>query len=69
MTPAIGSRWRSKRNGRIRTVNQDGRDPDGNRVGVQLRFDNPRRLRWVALTPSGHPCGYEPAGDAKEGEG
>ena len=62
MTPAIGSRWRSKRNGRIGAVNNVG-------YGItQLRFDGPPRLRWLQLTKDGRPCGYE-AVEEKEGEG
>ena len=53
--PAIGSKWRSKRNGRVATVNMI------QAFSVQLRFCDSGGLRWVALTvKSGHPCGYEP---------
>lgn len=59
----VGSKWRSKRNGRVATVNNVCADHES--CGVQLRFDNPPRLRWVALTPSGSPCGYEPVEEVK----
>lgn len=53
-SPAIGSRWRSKRNGDIGTVVAPGYGT------TQLRMDYPSRKRWLRLTKSGRPCGYEP---------
>ena len=62
MTPAIGSRWRSKRNGRIGTAFKPGYGC------VLLHFDADPRRRWVRLV-DGRPCGYEAVEEGKEGEG
>ena len=56
-SPAIGSRWRSKRSGDIGTVNNVFQGMGS----VQLRMDYPPRMRLVSLTTKGRPCGYERA--------
>ena len=65
MTPAIGSRWRNIGTG-MGAVLVFVREHENKAV---LRLDGYRTLHTVALTKDGRPCGYEPAGDEKEGEG
>lgn len=65
--PAIGSKWRSKRNGRIGTVEAVGAGDYSN--GALLLFVIPGKpgrsdrwsRRWLGVTSTGKVCGYEPA--------
>ena len=63
-TPAIGSRWRSKRNGRVAEV-------VGWCSGLKplVRMKDDAGLLYVRVLRSGRPCGYEAVPEGKEGEG
>ena len=65
MTPAIGSKWRSKRTGRVVTIEEIEYVCQ---IIVGFRMRDGKKLRCIAcMLGNGRPCGYE-AVNAKEVE-